>query len=181
MPSTYKEFIMENKRVPDAIFKTRARDVESGEFEWKELTTSDLFAGKRVVAFSLPGAFTPTCSNFQVPSYQARSMDFIEAGIDKVYCISCNDAFVMNAWAQDQRAPNIEFLPDGSCDFTEKMDMLVRKDNLGFGARSWRYAMVVNDGVIEKMFVEAGMSDDCDSDPYVETNPENVLKFLLQE
>ena len=170
---------MENKRVPDAIFKTRAQTADiSGEFQWNELTTSDLFASKRVVAFSLPGAFTPTCSNFQVPSYNARWEDFSKAGIDKVYCISCNDAFVMNAWAKDQNTPNIEFLPDGSCDFTEKMDMLVRKDKLGFGARSWRYAMVVNDGVIEKMFVEPGMSDDCDSDPYDETNPENVLAYL---
>ena len=169
---------MENKRVPEATFKMRSRNVESGEFEWNELSTSDLFAGKKVIAFSLPGAFTPTCSNFQVPGYQARYEDFRALGVDNVYCISCNDAFVMNAWAKDQRAPNIEFLPDGSCSFTEKMDMLVRKDNLGFGARSWRYAMVVNDGVVEKMFVEPGKSDDCETDPYGVTSPETVLEFL---
>lgn len=172
---------METKKVPQATFKTRTRDVESGEFDWNDVNTTDLFGGKRVIAFSLPGAFTPTCSNFQVPGYQARYEDFKTLGIDNVYCISCNDAFVMNAWAADQRAPNIEFLPDGSCGFTEQMNMLVRKDNLGFGARSWRYAMVVNDGVIEKMFVEPGKSDDCETDPYGETSPETVLAYLKGE
>jgi thioredoxin-dependent peroxiredoxin len=162
--------------VPQENFKTRQR--VDDQFEWVNLTTDDLFKGKRVVAFSLPGAFTPTCSNMQVPGYQALHEDFTNLGIDKIYCISCNDAFVMNAWAEDQRAPNIEFIPDGSCNFTKNMGMLVAKDNLGFGMRSWRYAMIVNDGVIEQMFVEPGMCDDYEEDPYGETSPENLLEYL---
>ena len=168
---------MENV-VPNVTFKTRSRNVDTGEFEWQHPTTADYFSGKRVIVFSLPGAFTPTCSNFQVPGYEARFEDFKAEGIDNVYCISCNDAFVMNAWLQDQQVKNVEFIPDGSCEFTSGMDMLVKKDNLGFGERSWRYAMIVNDGVVEKMLVEPGKSDDCETDPYGETSPETVLDFL---
>ena len=169
---------METKRVPTVTFKTRSRNVNTGDFEWQYPTTDDYFKGKKVIVFSLPGAFTPTCSNFQVPGYEARFEDFQAEGIDNVYCISCNDTFVMNAWLQDQRVKNVEFIPDGSCEFTAGMDMLVKKDNLGFGSRSWRYAMIVNDGVVEKMFVEPGKSDDCETDPYGETSPETVLEFL---
>jgi peroxiredoxin len=169
---------METRSVPQVTFKTRVRDAETGEFVWQHPTTNDYFEGKRVVVFSLPGAFTPTCSNTQVPSYDTLYDQFIEAGVDDVYCVSCNDAFVMNAWALDLRVKNVKMIPDGSCEFTAGMDMLVAKDNLGFGKRSWRYAMVVNNGVIEKMFVEPGMSDDCPTDPYGESSPEKVLEFL---
>ena len=125
-------------RVPDVTFKLRERNVETGEFEWTNPTTESFFGGKRVIAFSLPGAFTPTCSNFQVPAFEGCFDQFQEQGIDEIYCISCNDAFVMNAWAQDQRVRNVKFIADGSCEFTAGMDMLVAKDNLGFGKRSWR-------------------------------------------
>jgi peroxiredoxin len=174
-----KGYIM--NRVPDVTFKLRERNVETGEFEWTHPTTDWFFGGKRVIAFSLPGAFTPTCSNFQVPAFEGCFDQFQEQGIDEIYCISCNDAFVMNAWAQDQRVRNVKFIADGSCEFTAGMDMLVAKDNLGFGKRSWRYAMIVNDGVIEKMFVEPGKADDCEDDPYGETSPETIMAYLRDE
>lgn len=168
---------MENQILPVVLFKFRERNAE-GEFDWVAASTNDLFAGKKVVVFSLPGAFTPTCSNFQVPAYEALYNEFVELGVDAVYCVSVNDAFVMNAWAKEQVVEKVKFIPDGSAEFTEGMGMLVRKDNLGFGARSWRYAMVVNDGVVEKMFVEPGLEDNCPTDPYGESAPETVLEYL---
>jgi peroxiredoxin len=168
---------MENQILPVVLFKFRERNAE-GEFDWVAASTNDLFAGKKVVVFSLPGAFTPTCSNFQVPAYEALYNEFVELGVDAVYCVSVNDAFVMNAWAKKQVVEKVKFIPDGSAEFTEGMGMLVRKDNLGFGARSWRYAMVVNDGVVEKMFVEPGLEDNCPTDPYGESAPETVLEYL---
>lgn len=169
---------MENKTLPQVTFKFRKQDLDTGDFVWDHKTTADLFAGKRVVVFSLPGAFTPTCSNFQVPVYEVLFRNFVELGVNAVYCISVNDAFVMNAWAKEQLVENIMFVPDGSGTFTEGMGMLVDKDNLGFGKRSWRYAMVVNDGVVEKIFEEPGKMDNHPLDPYEESTPENVLEYL---
>tara|TARA_R110000803_G_scaffold79661_1_gene145326 strand:- start:62 stop:586 length:525 start_codon:yes stop_codon:yes gene_type:complete len=166
------------KTVPNVKFKLRTRNVDSGEFDWTYPTTEDYFKDKRVVVFSLPGAFTPTCSNNQVPGFDVLYDQIIESDVDEVYCIACNDTFVMNAWAEDLRVKNVKFIPDGSCDFTAGMNMLVRKDNLGFGARSWRYAMVVDNGIVERMFVEDGKEDDCGTDPYGETTPEKVLAYL---
>ena len=166
------------KQVPNVTFKVRSRDVDTGEVEWTHLTTADYFDNKKVVVFSLPGAFTPTCSNNQVPGFDVLYDEIIAAGIDEVSCVSCNDAFVMNAWAEDLRVKNVKFIPDGSCEFTAGMDMLVAKDNLGFGRRSWRYAMVVDNGTVEKLFTEPGMIDNCQSDPYGETAPEKVLAYL---
>lgn len=171
---------MENRVVPYVNFKVRARDAE-GNFQWTYPTTADYFQGKRVVVFSLPGAFTPTCTNNQVPSFNAMYDEFTARGIDAVYCVSVNDTFVMNAWAKSLGADNITFIPDGSAEFTEGMGMLVAKDNLGFGKRSWRYAMVVNDGVVEKFFEEPGRSDNFEEDPYGETTPENVLEYLTEK
>lgn len=169
---------MENRTVPNVTFKTRVRNDETEEFEWWHLTTADYFAGKRVVVFSLPGAFTPTCSTFQVPGFDLMYDEIRAAGVDDVYCVSVNDAFVMNAWKKDQQLKNLTLIPDGSGQFTRLMGMLVDKDNLGFGQRSWRYAMVVNNGVIEKFFEEPGREDNCADDPYGETSPENVLEYL---
>jgi|TARA_B110000483_G_scaffold228603_1_gene291589 peroxiredoxin len=166
------------KTVPPVKFKLRTRNVDSGEFDWTYPTTEDYFKDKRVVVFSLPGAFTPTCSNNQVPGFDVLYDQIIESDVDEVYCIACNDTFVMNAWAEDLRVKNVKFIPDGSCEFTAGMNMLVRKDNLGFGARSWRYAMVVDNGIVERMFVEDGKEDDCGTDPYGETSPEKVLAYL---
>ena len=166
------------KTVPPVKFKLRTRNVDSGEFDWTYPTTEDYFKDKRAVVFSLPGAFTPTCSNNQVPGFDVLYDQIIESDVDEVYCIACNDTFVMNAWAEDLRVKNVKFIPDGSCEFTAGMNMLVRKDNLGFGARSWRYAMVVDNGIVERMFVEDGKEDDCGTDPYGETTPEKVLAYL---
>lgn len=172
---------MENNLVPDVTFKVRVRDPEtSGSYKWDYPTTASYFKGRRVVVFSLPGAFTPTCSNLQVPSFDVMYNDIIASGADDVYCVSVNDSFVMNAWAKDQNIKNLTLIPDGSGEFTRGMGMLVDKDNLGFGLRSWRYAMVVNDGVVEKFFEEPGRRDNADDDPYGETTPEAILEYLKQ-
>ena len=158
--------------VPQVEFVFR----ENGEFVNR--TSSELFNGKRVVVFSLPGAFTPTCSAYQLPGFEEKYDDFIGSGIDDIYCISVNDGFVMNAWAQDQNIAKVKLIPDGNAYFTRSMGMLVNKSNLGFGDRSWRYAMVVDNGIIEKLFVEDGQRDNADTDPYRETTPEAVLEYV---
>ena len=146
---------------------------------WKDVTTDDLFKGKRVVMFSLPGAFTPTCSGEQLPSYDRQYDMFINSNIDDVYCISVNDAFVMNAWARDLKIKNVKMIPDGCGTFTRNMGMLVYKPKQGFGMRSWRYAVIVNDGEVEHMFEEPGFNCfSADDDPYGESAPENVIKYL---
>lgn len=170
--------------IPSVIFKTRVRDESidgPNPYRWEDVTSFDYFGGKRVVLFSLPGAFTPTCSTYQLPGFEGNYDEFKALGIDEIYCISVNDAFVMNAWAKSQNIENVKVIPDGSGFFTEEMGMLVEKDNLGFGARSWRYAAVINNGRIEKMFVEPGLEDNCPVDPYGETSPENILKYLKGE
>lgn len=168
-------------KIPKVVFKTRVRDESIGgdnPYRWQDMTTDDYFENKRVVAFSLPGAFTPTCSTYQVPGFEKNYKDILSLGIDEIYCISVNDSFVMNKWAKDQGVQNIKMIPDGSGIFTRYMGMLVQKDNLGFGSRSWRYAMVVNNGVVEKWFEEPGRTDNCQEDPYGETSPDNVMNFL---
>ena len=146
---------------------------------WKDVTTDDLFKGKRVVMFSLPGAFTPTCSSEELPSYDRMYNEFKDMGIDDVYCVSVNDAFVMNAWARDLEIQHVKMIPDGCGTFTSNMGMLVAKPAQGFGMRSWRYAAVVNDGVVEKMFEEPGFNNfSDDDDPYVISKPEIVKNYL---
>ncbi|PIE08485.1 MAG: peroxiredoxin [Rhodobacterales bacterium] len=170
-------------RVPDVTFKTRVRDESVGgpnPFRWQDMTTDDYFKGKRVVLFSLPGAFTPTCSTYQLPGYENGAKEFYDLGIDEIYCMSVNDSFVMNKWAQGQELRNVKVIPDGSGEFTRKIGMLVDKSNLGFGMRSWRYAAVVKDGVIEAWFEEPGREDNHGEDPYGESSPETVLAWLKQ-
>jgi peroxiredoxin len=170
--------------IPSVIFKTRVRDESidgPNPYRWEDVTSFDYFGGKRVVLFSLPGAFTPTCSTYQLPGFEGNYDEFKALGIDEIYCISVNDAFVMNAWAKSQNIENVKVIPDGSGFFTEEMGMLVEKDNLGFGARSWRYAAVIDNGRIEKMFVEPGLEDNCPVDPYGETSPETILAYLRGE
>ena len=169
--------------VPSVTFKTRVRDDSidgDNPYRWEDVTTWDLFAGKRVVLFSLPGAFTPTCSTYQLPGFEEKFAEFKALGIKDIYCVSVNDAFVMNAWAKAQKVKKVKVIPDGSGMFTRKMGMLVHKDNLGFGERSWRYACVVNNGKIEKWFIEPGAEDNCPVDPYGETTPENILNWLKE-
>ena len=172
---------MSKRQVPNVTFKTRVRDESIGgdnPFKWEDKTTDDYFAGKRVVLFSLPGAFTPTCSTYQLPGFENGFADFQAQGIDAIYCMSVNDSFVMNKWAQSQDLKNVGVIPDGSGEFTRRMGMLVHKDNLGFGVRSWRYAAVVNNGVIEAWFEEPGLSDNHGEDPYGVSSPETVLGYL---
>lgn len=167
--------------IPQVTFQTRVRDEAIGgsnPFRWQAVTSDDYFKGKRVVLFSLPGAFTPTCSTYQLPGFEKAFARMRELGIDAIYCMSVNDSFVMNQWAKAQQLTNVRVIPDGSGEFTAKAGMLVRKDNLGFGARSWRYAAVVNDGVVEAWFEEPGRCDNCPEDPYGETSPEAVLNWL---
>jgi peroxiredoxin len=168
--------------VPAVVFKTRVRDnsIEGpNPFRWEDKSTYDYFAGKRVVLFSLPGAFTPTCSTMQLPGFEQNFAEFKSLGIKDIYCVSVNDAFVMNCWAKDQKIKKVKMIPDGSGKFTRKMKMLVSKDNLGFGDRSWRYAVVVNNGQIEKWFIEGDVvEDNCETDPYGVTSPENILDWL---
>lgn len=168
-------------RVPDVTFKTRVRD-ESVEgpnpFRWQDTTTADLFAGKKVIVFSLPGAFTPTCSSNHLPRYDELYETFREQGIDDIICVSVNDAFVMFKWGKELGNQNIRLLGDGNGEFTRKMGMLVDKANLGFGMRSWRYSMLVNDGNIEKMFVEPGYADNCPADPFEVSDADTMLAYL---
>ncbi|MCG3269454.1 peroxiredoxin [Yoonia sp. I 8.24] len=169
------------QKVPNVTFKTRVRDESIGgdnPFRWQDKTSDDYFAGKRVVLFSLPGAFTPTCSTFQLPGFEKGMAEFKAQGIDAIYCMSVNDSFVMNKWAQSQNLENVQVIPDGSGEFTRRMGMLVNKDNLGFGARSWRYAAIVKDGVIEAWFEEPGICDNHAEDPYGVSSPETLLKHL---
>ena len=170
--------------VPAVVFKTRVRDdsIEGpNPFRWEDKTTYDYFAGKRVVLFSLPGAFTPTCSTMQLPGFEQKFAEFKALGIKDIYCVSVNDAFVMNCWAKDQKIKKVKMIPDGSANFTSAMRMDVYKDNLGFGRRSWRQACVVNNGQIEKWFIEGDVvEDNVDSDPYGVTSPENILNWLRE-
>lgn len=173
--------VIAQERVPSVTFKTRVRDESIGgdnPFRWHDLTTDDIFAGKRVVLFSLPGAFTPTCSTSHLPRYEELYDEFKSLGVDSVVCLSVNDAFVMYQWGQHQGAKNVFLLPDGNGDFTRKMGMLVEKDNLGFGMRSWRYSMVVKDGKIEKVFVEPDFGDNCPTDPFEVSDADTMLAYL---
>ena len=170
-----------NAKLPDVTFRTRVRDdsIEGpNPFRWQDMTTADYFAGKRVILFSLPGAFTPTCSTYQLPGFENNFEEFKANGIDEIYCLSVNDSFVMNQWAKAQGIKNVKVIPDGSGEFTRRMGMLVNKDNLGFGPRSWRYAAIVNDGVVEAWFEEPGLCDNHGEDPYGVSSPENVMKHL---
>ena len=176
--------MMTGQRVPYVTFKTRVRDESVGgpnPFRWQDMTSDDYFKGKRVILFSLPGAFTPTCSTYQLPGFEKNAEEFKNLGIDAIYCMSVNDSFVMNKWAEAQGLKNVKVIPDGSGAFTSQIGMLVDKDNLGFGKRSWRYAAIVDDGVIEACFEEPGREDNHDADPYGESSPENLLSYLTKK
>lgn len=167
--------------VPNVVFKTRVRNDALGgpnPFEWKDVTSDDLFKGKSVVVFSLPGAFTPTCSTSHLPRYEELYDEFKTQGIDAVICLSVNDAFVMYQWGKSQNAKNVFLLPDGNGDFTRQMGMLVDKSNLGFGMRSWRYAMHVENGEIKQMFSEAGYQDNAPEDPFEVSDADTMLNYL---
>jgi len=172
---------MINQVIPEVIFKTRVRDENSDEenpYKWENKTTSDFFEGKKNILFSLPGAFTPTCSTFQLPDFEDLHDEFCKNGIQEIFCISVNDAFVMNKWGESQNINKVKLIPDGSGEFTRRMGMLVAKDNLGFGLRSWRYAAVIENKKIINWFEEPGISDNYEDDPYGETSPQNILSKI---
>ena len=172
---------MINQVIPEVIFKTRVKDENSDEenpYKWENKTTSDFFEGKKNILFSLPGAFTPTCSTFQLPDFEALHDEFYKNGIQEIFCISVNDAFVMNKWGDSQNITKVKLIPDGSGEFTRRMGMLVAKDNLGFGLRSWRYAAVIDNKKIINWFEEPGISDNYEDDPYGETSPQNILSKI---
>ena len=173
--------LKEGESVPQVIFKTRVRDESIGgenPFRWQDLGTDDVFKGKKVVVFALPGAFTPTCSSTHAPGYEEKYDEMKALGIDEIICLSVNDAFVMFQWKKNLELQKVFMLPDGNADFTRAMGMLVKKENLGFGERSWRYSMLVEDGIIKKMFVEPGFMDDCPTDPFEVSDAFTMLNYL---
>ncbi len=176
--------LQEKSRVPKVTFKTRVRDESVGgpnPFRWQDLKTDDIFKGKNIVLFALPGAFTPTCSSTHAPGYEKHYKDFKKLGVDEVICLSVNDAFTMFKWGKDLKIKNVFMLPDGNAEFTSKMGMLVKKENLGFGSRSWRYSMHVVNGVIKKMFIEKGMKDNMKTDPFEVSDAGTMLAYLKKE
>ena len=171
------------KQVPQVVFKTRVRD-ESVEgpnpYRWQDVTSDEIFKGKKVVVFSLPGAFTPTCSSTHLPGYEEHYAELKALGVDEVYSLSVNDAFVMFQWGKAQGVKNVKLIPDGSGEFTKGMGMLVKKNNLGFGDRSWRYSMFVDNGEIKKLFSEPGFMDDCPIDPFEVSDAKTMLEYLKE-
>ncbi len=161
----------EGQKVPEVVFRTRR------DHEWVDVTSEEVFRGRTVVVFALPGAFTPTCSSTHVPRYNQLAAEFKRHGVDEVICVSVNDAFVMNRWQAEQKAWNVTFLPDGNGEFSRGMGMLVPKNDLGFGERSWRYAMLVKDGVIEKMFIEP----DVPGDPFEVSDADTLLAYIAPQ
>lgn len=161
----------EGQAVPKVTFHTRQGD------QWIDITTEELFANKTVIVFSLPGAFTPTCSSSHLPRYNELASVFTEHGVDDILCVSVNDTFVMNAWKADQEAENITFIPDGNGEFSKGMGMLVAKKELGFGDRSWRYSMLVKDGVVVKMFIE----NDEPGDPFNVSDADTMLAYIAPQ
>ena len=162
---------MEGQRIPSVTWPTREND------SWVNVSSDELFSGKTVVLFSLPGAFTPTCSSTHLPRYNELAKAFQDQGVDEIVCISVNDTFVMNAWAKDQESDNVRLIADGNGQFTDGMGMLVDKQDLGFGKRSWRYSMLVRDGVVEKMFVEPQKP----GDPFEVSDADTMLNYINPE
>lgn len=161
----------EGQTIPESIFHTRQNH------DWVDINSRDVFAGKIVIVFSLPGAYTPTCSSSHLPRFNQLAPLLKKHGVVEIICIAVNDAFVMQEWARDQKADHITFLPDGNGDFTDGMDLLVDKKDLGFGKRSRRYSMLVKDGVIEKQFIEP----DVEGDPFLVSDADTMLKYIAPE
>ncbi|MDX1750299.1 MAG: peroxiredoxin [Methylophaga sp.] len=172
------------QRVPNVVFKTRVRDESIGgdnPFRWQDVTTDEIFKGKNVIVFALPGAFTPTCSSTHLPGYEEHYDELKAKGIDEVYCLSVNDAFTMFQWGKRQDVKKVKLLPDGNGEFTRGMNMLVKKENLGFGERSWRYSMHVVDGEVKKLFAEPGKMDNCPDDPFEVSGVDTMLDYLNKQ
>ena len=173
-------------KIPQVTFRTRIGDNQSlgggcaigGE--WKDISSEDLFKNKKIVLFSLPGAYTPTCSSQQVPDYEDKYEE-LKKFVDEIYCLSVNDSFVMNAWFRDQKISKVKPIGDGDGKFTKGMGMLVNKPKQGFGMRSWRYSTFIKNGDIVKMFVEDGKNDESnDEDPFEVSDVNTMLKYLSE-
>lgn len=162
---------IEGQKVPEVTFKTRQNN------QWVDVTTKEIFDGKKVIVFSLPGAYTPTCSSTHLPRYNELATTFKKQGIDEIVCISVNDTFVMNEWAKDQNAEHVRLIPDGNGEFTDKMGLLVDKSDIGFGKRSWRYSMYVENGIIKKMFIEPEKP----GDPFEVSDADTMLNYLAPD
>jgi len=172
------------EKVPNIVFKTHSHDKKvCGEnpFAWTDVHADEIFANKKIVLFALPGAFTPTCSGQHLPGYEEQYEELIKMGIDDVICLSVNDAFVMNEWKEDQKIKKVKMLPDGNGEFTREMGMLVDKTNLGFGKRSWRYSMYVENGEIRNIFEEPGKCDDCLNDPFEVSDAHTMCDYLRRQ
>ena len=173
-----------NTQVPNVTFKTRVRDnsiAGDNPFKWLDVTSNDIFKGKKVVIFGLPGAFTPTCSSTHLPGYENNYEEFKALGVDEIYCLSVNDAFVMYQWSKNLGVFKVKMLPDGNGEFTKSMGLLVKKNNLGFGDRSWRYSMLVDNGEIKELFVEAGFEDNHESDPFEVSDAQTMMNALKKQ
>ena len=180
--------MIEGFKIPQVTFRIREGDTSDNEIacaiggKWTNRSTDDFFKNKRVILFSLPGAFTPTCSSQQLPGFEKEYNQIKLLAIDEVYCVSVNDSYVMNAWGKHMGIEQVKMIPDGSGNFTRFMGMLIGKNHLGFGMRSWRYMAVINDGVIEKWWQEPGINNEgLDDDPYIESTPENVMNYLNEK
>ena len=172
---------MTPKQVPDVVFHTRQRIVTldgDTSFDWKRLSTADVFGGKRVVVFAVPGAFTPACSDEHLPGYERLHDDFRAEGVDLVACLAVNDAFVMNQWAGSRSIEKVMMLPDGNGDFTRKMGLLADRTAVGMGFRSWRYAMLVEDLTITAFLPEPGYEAVPTAIPYGASSAENLLDHI---
>lgn len=167
--------------IPNVIFKTRVRDENIGgdnPFRWQDISTDDLFKGKKIVILALPGAFTPTCSSTHLPGFEEKYQQIIKLGIDEVYCLSVNDAFTMYQWGKHLGIKQVKMLPDGNADFTRGMGMLVKKENLGFGYRSWRYSALIEDNNVTQLFSEPGKIDNYPDDPFTVSDVDTMLDYL---
>ena len=168
-----RDRMIEGKKCSNVILKTR----QIGK--WVDVSTEDIFKDKKVILFSLPGAFTPVCSEKQLPGFEKNYDKLLSLGISEIYCISVNDGYVMNAWADQQKLTKVKVLPDGNGDFTRSMGMLIEKKHVGFGLRSWRYCAIINNGIIEKWWQENGINNDgSDLDPYEETTQKKCTAYL---
>ena len=179
-----KIHLKEGEAAPRVRLQCRKRDSTvkgPNKFCWNQVYTRDLYQNKRIIIFGLPGAFTPTCSTTHLPGYEENYHKIRALGIDEIYCLRVNDAFVMFNWCKKLKVKMVKILPDGNANFTKKMGLLVKKNNLGFGQRSWRYSMVILDGVIEKIFLEKGLSNNCATDPFEISDAKTMLQYLKQK
>ena len=174
-------YLHEGQPAPKVKLQCRKRDSTvkgPNKFCWNEVNTKELYQDRRIIIFALPGAFTPTCSTTHLPGFEKNYDKIRRLGIDEIYCLSVNDAFVMFNWCKKLKVKKVQVLPDGNGLFTKKMGLLVHKNNLGFGKRSWRYAMIINNGIIEKMFIEKGLENNCVDDPFEISDANTMIKYL---